>query len=146
MSDFRMLSDSVLASEQLTLADVAVAKARGISLIVNNRPEGEAEDQTPGPAIEAAARAAGMDYLAIPVTPGSFDEAQVRAMCGALGDADGKVLAYCRTGTRSTLLWALAQAAGGEPLESISAAARAAGYDVSPVFPTMVELAGRKQD
>ena len=141
-----MLSDSVLASEQLTLADVAEAKSIGVTLIVNNRPEGEAADQTPGLASEAAARAAGMDYLAIPITPGSFDEAQVRAMVAALDRAPGKVLAYCRTGTRSTLLWALAQAASGQALETIAAAAAAAGYDVSPILPAMAELAGDAQD
>ena len=143
MSDFRALSENVLASPQLTLADVAEANAMGVRLIVNNRPEGEAEDQTPGPAIEAAARAAGMDYLAIPVTPGSFDEAQLRAMADALKGADGRVLAYCRSGTRSTLLWALAQAASGQPLEAIASAASKAGYDVSPILPAMTELARR---
>lgn len=145
MSDFRMLSDRVLASPQLTLADVASAGSKGVTLIVNNRPECEAEDQTPGPAIEAAARAAGMDYLAIPIAPGNFDEAQVSAMAEALGEAQGKVLAYCRTGTRSTLLWALAQAANGEPLEHIASAASAAGFDVSPVRHAMTELAGRRR-
>lgn len=143
MTDFRMLSDGVLASPQLTLADVTAAKSRGVTLVVNNRPEGEAEDQTPGAAIEAAARAAGMDYLAIPIIPGTFDEAQVHAMAEALGRADGNVLAYCRTGTRSTLLWALTQAANGKAIEAIAAAAAAAGYDVSPVLPAMMELSRR---
>nr|WP_166178011.1 TIGR01244 family sulfur transferase [Altererythrobacter segetis] len=145
MSDFRKLSDSVLASPQLTLADVAEASAMGVTLIVNNRPEREAEDQTSGPAIEAAARAAGMDYLAIPITPGAFDDAQVRAMAHALSQARGSVLAYCRTGTRSTLLWALAQAANRKPLKAIASAASAAGYDISPVLPAMVELSRRAQ-
>ena len=145
MSDFRVLSDGVLASGQLTLADVVAAKSMGVTLVVNNRPEGEAEDQTPGAAIEAAARAAGMDYLAIPVTPGTFNQAQVRAMCSALDEAGGKILAYCRTGTRSTLLWALAQAASGEPLETIASAASAAGYDISPVLPAMVQFSGGTQ-
>jgi uncharacterized protein (TIGR01244 family) len=146
MSDFRTLSDSVLASPQLTLADVAEAKDRGVKLIVNNRPEGESGDQTPGPAIEAAARAAGIDYLAIPVSPGMFEEPQVRAMLAALDGVDGKALAYCRTGTRSTLLWALAQTAKGEPLETIAAAAAAAGYDVSPILPAMAELSRPARD
>ena len=145
MTEFRTLSDSVLASQQLTLADVAAASSMGVTLIVNNRPEGEADDQTPGAEIEAAARAAGLNYLAIPVTPGTFDEAQVSAMRDALGAADGKVLAYCRTGTRSTLLWALAQAASGESLEHIASAASAAGYDVSPIHPAMAELSRRAQ-
>lgn len=143
MSDFRKLSDTVLASPQIILADVAEAAAAGVRLIVNNRPEGEADDQTPGPAIESAARAVGIDYLAIPISPGGFNADQVNAMADALKRAQGKVLAYCRSGTRSTLLWALAQAAQGVPVEAIEAAATAAGYDLSPVRSAMNALADR---
>jgi uncharacterized protein (TIGR01244 family) len=143
MSDFRALSDGFLASPQVTIADIEEARSIGVIMIVNNRPEGEAEDQTSGPAIEAAARSAGMKYVAIPVSPGSFNESQVHAMIEVLDQAEGRVLAYCRSGTRSTLLWALARAATGAPLETISAAASAAGYDVSPVLPAMQALAGR---
>lgn len=145
MSDFRVLSGGVLASPQLTLADVEEARTLGVGLIVNNRPDNEAEDQTPGAAIEAAARAAGMDYVAIPISGGRFGHDEVRAMIEALDRAEGKVLAYCRTGTRSTLLWALAQAASGEPLEAIVSAAAVAGYDVAPVLPAMVDLSRRAQ-
>jgi uncharacterized protein (TIGR01244 family) len=145
MSDFRKLSETVLASPQLTLADVENARAEGVRLIVNNRPEGEAEDQTPGPAIAAAAKAAGMDYTAIPIGREGYGEAQVRAMCEALAGADGKVLAYCRSGTRSTLLWALAQAMAGEDPDTIVAAAAAAGYDVAPVRPAVDALAARSR-
>ena len=143
MSEFRELSATVLASPQITLADVDLARSAGVGTIVNNRPEGEAEDQTPGPQIAEAARAAGLEYVAIPISHGNFGEAQVRAMTDVLDNADGKVLAYCRTGTRSTLLWALAEAARGMPLEAICSAAAAAGYDVSPVLPAMNELARR---
>lgn len=146
MSDFRKLSDNVLASPQLTLADVEAADRIGVGLIVNNRPEGEADDQTPGPVIEAAARAGGMDYLAIPIGHGGFSEAQVRAMAEALAGADRMVLAYCRSGTRSTLLWALARAAEGADPAAIAAAAAAAGYDVAPVRLAMDTLAARSRD
>ena len=84
--------------------DVAAAATQGMTLIVNNRPEGESADQIPGAEIEAAARAAGMDYVALPVTHAGFSESQVRAMKQALEGAGGPVLAYCRSGTRSTLL------------------------------------------
>lgn len=143
MSDFRTLSESVLASPQITPGDIAAAQAEGVTLIVNNRPEGEAEDQTSGTEIEAAARAAGLDYVAIPIGGAGFGEPQVSAMADALASAEGKVLAYCRSGTRSTLLWALAQAhSGGDP-EEIAAAAAAAGYDVTPVRPAIDMLSAR---
>ncbi|MFN5779336.1 MAG: TIGR01244 family sulfur transferase, partial [Novosphingobium sp.] len=124
---FRRLSDHVLASPQITIADLAEAKADGVSLVINNRPEGESDDQVPGAEIEAAARGLGMDYVAIPVTHAGFSGPQVEAMAEALGGANGKILAYCRSGTRSTLLWALAEASKGADLEALTAQAAEAG-------------------
>ncbi len=144
MSDFRQVAEAFWASPQISLADVAEAQARGITLIVNNRPEGEADDQVPGAAIEAAARAAGLDYVAIPVSHAGFSEDQVEAMTRALAQADGPVLAYCRSGTRSTLLWSLAQASAGRTPDEIAADAAGAGYDVAPIRPLLDMLAARR--
>jgi uncharacterized protein (TIGR01244 family) len=144
MSDFRQLTADFWASPQIDLEDVGEAKAQGIALIINNRPEGEAADQVPGEVIEAAARAAGIDYRAIPVTHAGFSEEQVRAMAAAIDEAGGPVLAYCRSGTRSTLLWALAQAARGEAPGTIAAKAAGAGYDVAPVRGLVDMLAARR--
>lgn len=143
MSDFRSLGGGVLASPQIAVDDIAAAGAEGVTLVINNRPEGESEDQTPGAEIEAAARSAGLDYVAIPVGGSGFGEAQVAAMAEALESAEGKVLAYCRSGTRSTLLWSLAQARSGRDPEEIAAAAAAAGYDIAPVRPAVDVLAAR---
>lgn len=130
---FRKLTDTMYASPQIAVDDVAEAQAMGIRLIVNNRPEGESEDQIPGSAIEQAARDAGIDYVAIPVTQAGFSEAQVSAMSRAIKQSEGPVLAYCRSGTRSTLLWSLAEASRGTNPQKIAARAANAGYDVSPV-------------
>lgn len=143
MSDFRQLSDEVWASPQIGVADIAEAARLGVRLVINNRPEGESEDQTPGAEIEAAAHAAGMDYRAIPVTMQSLSQADVQSMAEALGEAPGPVLAYCRSGTRSTLLWSLAQALRGADPDAIAEAAAAAGYDVSPVRAAMDALAAQ---
>ena len=140
---FRQLTESVFASPQIDLAQVAEAAASGFALIVNNRPEDESDDQTPGPEIEAAARAAGMDYVAIPVTHAGFSEGQVTAMAKALAEARGPVLAYCRSGTRSTLLWALAEASRGASPDNLAATAARAGYDLSPIRPLLDMLAAR---
>jgi uncharacterized protein (TIGR01244 family) len=131
---FRKIDDKTFASPQITVDDIAEARALGIGLIVNNRPEDESDDQTPGADIEAAALAAGMTYVAIPITHAGFSMPQVEAMEAALAAAgDSAVLAYCRSGTRSTLLWALAQAHGGANPATIAACAAAAGYDISPI-------------
>lgn len=130
---FRQLTERVLASPQIGPEEVAEAAARGVALIINNRPDGESPDQMPGAEIEAAARAAGMDYVAIPVTHAGFSEPQVKAMAAALASTEAPILAYCRSGTRSTLLWALARASEGESPQALADAAAAAGYDVTPV-------------
>jgi uncharacterized protein (TIGR01244 family) len=140
---FRKIVEGIYASPQIGLADVDLARAMGIALIVNNRPELESPDQTPGAEIEAAARAAGMAYVAIPVTHAGFSEPQVKAMATALEDAAGPVLAYCRSGTRSTLLWALAEASRGADPDELAAAATQAGYDVSGIRTLMDMLASR---
>lgn len=134
---FRKLTHDIYAAPQIGLAEIAEAGALGITLVINNRPEDESDDQTPGAEIEAAARAAGMDYVAIPVTHSGFSEPQVKAMAEALESAEGAVLAYCRSGTRSTLLWALAEASQGGDPDSLTNMAAKAGYDVSPIRPLM---------
>ena len=134
---FRKLTNDIYASPQIGLAEIAEAAALGVTLVINNRPEDESDDQTPGAEIEAAARAAGMDYVAIPVTHSGFSEPQVEAMAAALEGATGAVLAYCRSGTRSTLLWALAEASQGGDPDALTNMAAKAGYDVSPIRPLM---------
>ncbi|MBD3728692.1 MAG: TIGR01244 family phosphatase [Sphingomonadales bacterium] len=143
MTDYRQLTDTIFASPQIDPAELADAAAQGFTLVINNRPDGEDPAQPDSAEVEQAARAAGMDYLAIPITRAGFSEAQVSAMAEALGKASGKVLAFCRTGTRSTLLWALARSQAGDDPEATARAAAAAGYDVAPVRPAMDMLAGK---
>lgn len=140
---FRTLTQEIMVAPQIGIDAVAEAKAQGVALIINNRPEGESDDQVAGPDIEAAARAAGLDYVAIPVTHSGFSEPQVAAMVAALTSAKGKVLAYCRSGTRSTLLWALAESAQGGDPDALTNIAAKAGYDLTPVRPLMDMLKAR---
>lgn len=146
MSNFRPLSESVFASPQISTDDVAEAGRLGFTMIVNNRPDGEAPDQPPGDVIEAAARAAGMEYRAIPITHAGFSEDQLRQMAAILRDAKGSVLAYCRSGTRSTFLWALTEAAKGRDPGEVAAAAAQAGYDVASIRPLLDRLASPAGD
>jgi len=130
---FITLTSDILVAPQISVAAIAEAQAQGVTCVINNRPEGESDDQTPGAAIEAAARAAGLDYVAIPITHSGFSQPQIAAMVEALKGAQGKVLAYCRSGTRSTNLWALAEASqGGDPDSLINIAAKA-GYDLNGI-------------
>ena len=137
MSEFRTISDTMLVAEQIGPADVARAKDAGVTLIINNRPDGEAPGQPLGSAIEEAASESGLDYISIPVSAAGFSLPQVDAMSDALSSAKGKVLAFCRSGTRSTFLWSLAQAKQGADFETIEPQATAAGYNIEPIRPTI---------
>ena len=138
----RQLDSMTMVSGQIQPADIAELKGAGVTMIVNNRPDGEAPDQVPGAEIAQAASQSGLDYVAIPVDHSGFSEAQVAAMREALDRAgESRLLAYCRSGTRSTLLWALARASMGDDPEALTGAAAGAGYDVGPVRPAMDALA-----
>lgn len=141
---FKQLDDTMFASPQITPDQVREAAAQDITLIVNNRPDDEDPGQPAGAAIESAAREAGIDYVAIPVTHAGFSLPQVEAMQRALDANHGKTLGYCRSGTRSTLLWALAQAHRGGDTDAIAEQAKKAGYDVSPVRSIMDAFAAAK--
>jgi uncharacterized protein (TIGR01244 family) len=140
---FRKLTDDILVSPQITIDDVADARALGVTLIINNRPDDEEPGQLSSTMIESAARALDMDYVSIPVTQAGFSQPQVQAMAQALDSTTGLVLAYCRSGTRSTRLWSLAEASGGGDPAEISATAAEAGYDVSDLYPMLEMLSNQ---
>ena len=142
---FIHLTDSVAVAPQISPGDCAVAKAQGFTAIVNNRPDGEAPGQPDAATMRAAAEAAGLRYSDIPVDHTGLSMPQVEAMATALDTAGGPLLAFCRSGTRSTNLWALAAALRGGDPDVIVAAAANGGYDVSGMMPALRKLAETPQ-
>jgi uncharacterized protein (TIGR01244 family) len=141
--NLRRVDDSISVAPQIAPEDVALLAEQGFGFVINNRPDEEEMGQPGGDAIRAAAEAAGLGYAAIPVTHAGFSSAQVEAMAAALAESSGPVLAYCRSGTRSCNLWALAEASnGGDPAE-ITAKAAQAGYDISGIRPLLDQLSGK---
>jgi uncharacterized protein (TIGR01244 family) len=131
MSDFRRVTDDLSVSPQIRLEEVAEAARQGFRTLVNNRPDGEEPGQPTSAQMQAAAEAAGMTYHHIPVVGGPTP-AQVAQTQGLLADADGPMLAFCRSGTRSIVTWTLAQAASGAySRDELVAMGRQAGYDLS---------------
>jgi uncharacterized protein (TIGR01244 family) len=130
---FRKIDETISVAGQITPDDVTAAAAQGFTFVINNRPDDEQMGQPSGAEIAAAAAAAGLGYRAIPITHAGFSEDQVTTMRAALEAADGPVLAFCRSGTRSTFVWALARARMGDAPDVLAARAAAAGYDLSPV-------------
>ncbi|WEK04454.1 MAG: TIGR01244 family sulfur transferase [Candidatus Devosia phytovorans] len=128
--DLKRINEHVSVSGQIQPEDVAAIKQAGFTAIINNRPDGESPDQPAGAEIEAAAKAAGLDYYAIPLGREGVSSDMVEQTKAALEGSTGPVFCYCRSGTRSTTLWALSQAGEMDAGEIISQAAEA-GYDMS---------------
>ncbi len=138
----RQINESISVAPQIAVDQVADIAAAGFKTIVNNRPDDEDAGQPSGDAIRAAAEAAGLKYVSIPVTHAGFSHPQIDAMTQALTDSDGPVLAYCRSGTRSCNLWALAAAKAGRNPNLLLAQAEDAGYDLRGIRPMLDALAG----
>jgi uncharacterized protein (TIGR01244 family) len=129
----RQLDDRTLVGGQIGPADVPGLKALGVTLIVNNRPDFEDAGQPEGDDIEAAARAEGIDYRHVPIARG-MGPSDVEAMREAMHAAgDGKLFAFCRSGNRSGLAWAVAKSEDGVPREELNRMASEAGLDLGPV-------------
>jgi uncharacterized protein (TIGR01244 family) len=128
----RTLDEKVAVAGQIWPEQVPALVAAGFTMLINNRPDGEEPGQPAAHEMRAAAAAAGLGYFDIPVT-GGFARAQVDTMAAALAAAPGPVLAFCRSGTRSTFLWALAEVSRGVAGEELIEKAEAAGYDLSPI-------------
>jgi len=134
MADIRQVTDDFAVAPQIAPEDLAEAAARGFTLVINNRPDGEAPGQPASAEMQAAAQAAGLDYLHIPVSGGPGPD-QVEAVLNAVAEAKGPVLAFCRSGTRSIVTWSLGQAmSGARPRDELVRLGAAAGYDLSGVL------------
>ena len=135
MTEFRRVTDQLSVSPQIALDDLARAAGDGFKLVINNRPDGEDPGQPTSAEVEAAARAAGLDYVHIPVRGGPTPD-QVEANYRAVEAAGGPVLAFCRSGTRSIVTWSLGQFQADERTrdELVELGAQA-GYDLSGAFP-----------
>jgi uncharacterized protein (TIGR01244 family) len=129
----RQLDDRTLVSGQIRPDEVEALKELGVTLIVNNRPDNEDVGQPEGDDIEAAAKAAGIGYRHVPIARG-MGPSDVEAMREAIHSAgDGKLFAFCRSGNRSTLAWAIARSEDGVPREELDRCAAQAGFDLGPV-------------
>lgn len=137
------LDDRVAVSGQLTPEDMKdVAAARYVA-VVNNRPDGEAMFGQPRTAdLKRAAEGAGLVFLDLPFSGPRATPDQVRALAALLAEGDGRVLAFCKSGMRSALLWGAASIAAGRSLEAVLTAARNAGQSLDPVGDLMVALGG----
>jgi uncharacterized protein (TIGR01244 family) len=129
----KQLDGRTMVAGQIAVEEVAELGRDGVTMIVNNRPDGEDAGQPTSAEMQAAADAAGLAYRHVPIARG-IGPSDVEAMQAAMRDVgDGQMVAYCRSGMRSALAWALARRAEGDPRETIEAAAERAGIDLAPI-------------
>lgn len=128
--DFNVINDQLTVSGQILPEEVQILKERGFKTVICNRPDEEVEEALQSAAIGEVVTAAGLTFIYLPIYPGQFTADMMTEMTAAMRDLEGPFYAYCRSGTRSCTLWALAQA-GVLPVEEILAQAANGGYDLS---------------
>ncbi|MCF8484752.1 MAG: TIGR01244 family phosphatase [Rhodobacteraceae bacterium] len=127
--DIRSLTPDYAVSPQIDLADLAAIKEAGFVTIIDNRPDGEIPPHLHTQAMRAAAEAAGLTFVANPVIGGALTMANVQAQAAAIAEATGPILAYCASGNRSSICWALSQA-GTRPTDELIALPAQHGYNL----------------
>ena len=142
---FKALTSSLSVSAQLSEADVAQAAREGFRAIIDNRPDGEEPGQLSASEVQALAASHGIGFAHVPTVGGEISDSDVAGMADALMRLDGPVLAYCRTGRRSTTLWALTQV-GVQPAGALIKTAASAGYDLAALRPRLETLATPRAD
>lgn len=136
MQPIKRLTPFIAVAGQLEPADMGALAASGYRCVINNRPDDEGEGQPSSAALRTAAEASGLEYHHLPVVSGQITDEDVTAFRELLDQVRGPVLAFCRTGTRSTTLWALAEAHHLHP-EALLATAKEAGYELAALQPRL---------
>ncbi|MCC5989800.1 MAG: TIGR01244 family phosphatase [Pararhodobacter sp.] len=135
--DIRPLDDGYAVSPQIAPEDIAAIAEAGFTTVIDNRPDAEIPPELHAEALRPALEAAGISLVVNPVVGGALTMENVEAQRAAIDSAPGKVLAYCASGNRSSIVWALALA-GRRPTDELVAAGARYGYQV-PQFRDMIE-------
>ena len=128
----RQIDDRTYIAGQIRPDEIAALAPMGVTLIVNNRPDGEEPDQPLGAEVEDAATAAGIDYRSVPIIRG-IGPADADAIGEAIASTKGKTLLFCRSGNRSALAWAVSQRDRGIAREEIEGKLVGVGIDPTPI-------------
>lgn len=139
--DIRPIDEHISVAPQITPADIGDLASQGFRTLVANRPDSEEPGQPSMAAIEAAAREHGLEWVYMPVDSSNILDSDVDRFDEMIRKADTPVLAFCRSGTRCTLLWALSSARH-DSVDDIVDKARHAGYDIRALVPRMAQQAG----
>ncbi|WP_425102208.1 TIGR01244 family sulfur transferase [Tropicibacter sp. S64] len=139
----RQITPRYHVSPQIAPDDLPAAKAAGFTRIICNRPDAENPPEWQAEAMAAAAEAAGLEFHVLPLTHQTMTPQNVALQRSLYEEASGPVLAYCASGTRCTVVWALGMA-GEMPVDDILTTAAEAGYDLSGLRPTLEAIAAQR--
>lgn len=128
--DIREISPRYSVSPQINPEDLAAIKAAGFTKVICNRPDEEIPPSHHAAIMQAAADQAGLAFFALPLTHQTMTPENISAQMTAVEASDGPVLAYCASGTRCSVIWALAQV-GTMSADDILTTTLRAGYDLS---------------
>jgi uncharacterized protein (TIGR01244 family) len=138
--DIRPLTPDYAVSPQIEPGDLPAIKAAGYTTIIDNRPDGEIPDHLQTDPMREAAEALGLVFVPNPVIGGALTMANVTAQAEAMAAATGPVLAYCASGNRSSVVWALANA-GKRPVDELVGIPARFGYQLDHLRPQLEALA-----
>ncbi|MGJ8624087.1 MAG: TIGR01244 family sulfur transferase [Yoonia sp.] len=138
--DIKPLSPTFAVSPQIGVEDIPAIADAGYTTIICNRPDEEIPPSHQAAAIGAAAKAAGLAFIVNPVTHQGLVMDMITGQKASMEAADGPILAYCASGTRSSIVWSFTQA-GEMPTQDIIAATTAAGYDLGGMAPQIDAMA-----
>lgn len=138
--DIRKITPDYAVSPQINPGDLATIKAAGFTTVINNRPDAEIPEALQDKAMRAAAQALGLTFVTNPVIGGALTMANVTAQRAALDAATGPVFAYCASGNRSSIVWALAEAKN-RPVDDLVGLAAKHGYQLDHLRPQIEALA-----
>jgi uncharacterized protein (TIGR01244 family) len=141
--DIRKITPGYAVSPQIALEDLAAIKAAGFTTVIDNRPDGEIPPDLHTDAMQQAAEALGLTFVVNPVISGGMTMENVTAQGAAIAAAAGPVLAYCASGNRSSVVWALSQA-GKMPVDDLVGLPARFGYQLDHLRPQIVALAGKQ--
>ena len=128
--DIRHLTPAYAVTPQIAVEDVPAIAAAGFGTVICNRPDAEVPPSHQAAALKAAVEGAGMTFVVNPVTHAGLNMDMVETQANAMAASDKPVLAYCASGNRSSVVWALGQAGTQSPDDLIATTAKA-GYDLS---------------
>lgn len=142
--DIREITARYYAAPQINPEDFETLKSEGFSCVICNRPDEEIPASHHASVMEQAARAAGLEFVINPLTHDTMTDERLALQRATLEGAEGKVLAYCASGTRSTVAWVLGHADSDTPDALLEAAAKG-GYHLDALRGRIEFLASQKR-